>query len=77
MKYRETLRIGLKQMELPITDKEMEPKVEKEQFVFWILPSAKCLSFRPLPKYEPVASDTKEEMWRQIHVYIDCGYKVG
>lgn len=51
--------------------------MQNEKFLFWILPSEKYLSFRSLPGYERVTSSTKEEMWKQIHFYIDTGYKVG
>lgn len=48
----------------------------KERCVFWILMTEKRLSFRFLPGYEIVKSDTKEEMWEKIHFYADSGYKV-
>ncbi len=46
----------------------------KQEFVFWVSNSLKCLSFHQEPRFECFTFESHSEMWQMVHDFIERGY---
>ena len=57
-------------------EKQVKTQIGKNDNILWVSKTGNCIAFKSIPGYQPVATETSNELWALVEQLVITGFKV-